>query len=587
MARGVGQIVSEKIYPTVEADDFARRFSMRSGSLMWHLGAGASASAGIPTAWDMIWEFKQQLYVSQRRVALKIVADLSNPVVRRQLQDFIASQETYPEPDTPEEYAALFEVVYPSEADRRTYIDAKVSGAKPSYGHVALATLMKAGHTKLVWSTNFDPLVADGCAKVFGGTGNLTTVALDAPDLGRQVINSERWPAEMKLHGDFRSRRLKNTSDELRQQDATLRDLLVGACARSGLVVAGYSGRDDSIMSALEEALEHVSPFPGGLFWLHRGADDPLDRVCSFLAAASEKGVDGGLVRIENFDEALRDLVRLVQGVDTSQLDEFASERSVVSSPPRISGNRGYPVVRLNALEVKSLPTICRRVECDIGGFKEVSEAISAADVNVLATRSAKGVLAFGEDSDVRAALSHVSIKEFDLHEIEKRRLRYDSQERGLLKQALSQAHAREHGLALKRRRSVDFLAPADPTDPKWEPLKRIVGGLSGGVPRETNLVWREGIAARLEWADDKLWFVFEPRTLMEGVTDENRAAATDFSRERSVKRYNRQLNELISFWGDLLAAGGRELRALNVSAGVDAAFVLGTTTAFSKRSRA
>ena len=165
---------------------------------MWLLGAGTSASAGIPTAWDMIWEFKQQLYVSQRRVALKTVADLSNPAVRRQIQDFIGSQEAFPAPESPEEYAILFEAVYPSEADRRTYIDAKITGAKPSFGHIALATLMKAGHTKLVWTTNFDPLIADGCARVFSGTGNLSTVALDAPDIGRQIINGERWPAEIK-----------------------------------------------------------------------------------------------------------------------------------------------------------------------------------------------------------------------------------------------------------------------------------------------------------------------------------------------------------------------------------------------------
>jgi hypothetical protein len=117
---------------------------------------------------------------------------------------------------------------------------------------------------------HFDPLVADACAKAYDGTGHLTTVALDAPDLARDVLNGDRWPTEIKLHGDFRSRRLKNTGGELRQQDAILRDLLVGACGRSGLIVAGYSGRDDSIMDAFE-VLEKTSPFPGGLFWLHRG----------------------------------------------------------------------------------------------------------------------------------------------------------------------------------------------------------------------------------------------------------------------------------------------------------------------------
>jgi hypothetical protein len=56
---------------------------------MWLLGAGASAAAGIPTAWDMMWEFKQQLYVSQRRIFPKQVADLADPAVRRELQSFI------------------------------------------------------------------------------------------------------------------------------------------------------------------------------------------------------------------------------------------------------------------------------------------------------------------------------------------------------------------------------------------------------------------------------------------------------------------------------------------------------------------
>jgi len=52
---------------------------------MWLLGAGASAAAGIPTARDMIWEFKQQLYVSQKRVSPKTVSDLSNASIRMEV----------------------------------------------------------------------------------------------------------------------------------------------------------------------------------------------------------------------------------------------------------------------------------------------------------------------------------------------------------------------------------------------------------------------------------------------------------------------------------------------------------------------
>ncbi|HUZ72238.1 MAG TPA: hypothetical protein VMU87_04575, partial [Stellaceae bacterium] len=91
-----------------------------------------------------------------------------------------------PPPDSLNEYVALFEAAYPSESDRRTYIAAKLSGAKPSYGHIALATLMKAGRAQIVWTTNFDPLIADACAKVHEGTGHLTTVALAR----------SKWPME-------------------------------------------------------------------------------------------------------------------------------------------------------------------------------------------------------------------------------------------------------------------------------------------------------------------------------------------------------------------------------------------------------
>jgi hypothetical protein len=289
--------------PQIRSDDFSRRFGVRATNLMWLLGAGASASAGIPTAWDMIWDFKQRLFISQRRVSPKSVADLSSAEVRGLLQAHIDACGTLPAPDAPDEYAALFETVYPAEADRRAYLDAKIFGAKPSYGHLALATLMRAQLARIVWTTNFDPLIADACARVFDATGALTTVALDAPELATQLINEGRWPIEVKLHGDFRSRRLKNTNDELRHQDARLRGILVDSCRRFGLVIAGYSGRDDSVMETLEEAIEASGSFPAGLFWLHRGQRPPLLRVGRLLGRAMAAGVEAALVAVENFDE--------------------------------------------------------------------------------------------------------------------------------------------------------------------------------------------------------------------------------------------------------------------------------------------
>ena len=66
------------------------------------------------------------------------------------------------------------------------------------------------------------------------------------------------------------------------------------------------------------------------------------------------------------------------------------------------------------------------------------------------------------------------------------------------------------------------------------------MGTLSGTVKGHPELRWREGIGTRLDWADDRLWLLIEPRTLFDGITDNNKVAAADFVRERTVKRYNR-----------------------------------------------
>jgi hypothetical protein len=446
-----------------------------------------------------------------------------------------------------------------------------------------MAVLMRAQRCRLVWTTNFDPLVPNACARIFGTTATLTTAALDAPELGRQAISDGRWPVEVKLHGDFRSRRLKNTNDELRRQDASLRQLLIEGCGRFGLVVAGYSGRDSSIMDTLEEAVSREGAFPAGLFWLHRGEDPPLPRVGALLARAAAKGVEAALVRIENFDEALRDVTRLIDGLDMTGLDAFAAERRRWSPAPRPVNRRGWPVVRLNALPIIEMPSVCRRVVCDIGGIADVRAAVEAAQASIVATRTKAGVLAFGPDGEVRRVLAGHVVTEFDLHTIEAKRLRYDSAERGLLREAMTRALVRGRGVRSIHRRSDDLLAPADPSAAPWAELARLVGPLAGSVPDNPGLLWCEGVNTRLDWADDRLWLLIDPCTVFDGIDDANKAFAADFARERTVRRYNRPLNDLLAFWADHLS-GDAELRALGIGDGIDAVFRLSPDTAFSWR---
>lgn len=243
---------------------FLRLFQLRGPQIMWFLGAGASRSAGIKTAGDMIWDFKQRLYRSEKKLPPSAITDIGDLAVQRKLQAYFDSLGTFPPAGAETEYSAYFEATYHSPKDRRAYLDELIARGKPSLGHLALAILMLEGLCRIVWTTNFDRTVEDAAAQILGGTGRLVTADLKEPEKFRHAVEEARWPIYGKLHGDYHSDALKNTDAELRQQDAEMRRNLIDACRRQGLAVIGYSGRDASVMDALMEALDEERGYPGG-----------------------------------------------------------------------------------------------------------------------------------------------------------------------------------------------------------------------------------------------------------------------------------------------------------------------------------
>ena len=151
----------------ITSGDFIRLFLIRQPNWMWFLGAGASAGADVPTAGNMIWDFKRLIYRTAEGVPPQMVEDLTNPAVRVRIQRYFDAKRSNPADGSEEEYAHYFEAAYPTEADRRAYIDGKTANSRPAFGHLGLAALMKAGYVKAVWETNFDALVEDACAEIF------------------------------------------------------------------------------------------------------------------------------------------------------------------------------------------------------------------------------------------------------------------------------------------------------------------------------------------------------------------------------------------------------------------------------------
>jgi SIR2-like domain len=318
---------------------------------MWLLGAGASAAAGIPTAGQMILDFKRRLYCSENNIPAAAI-DLSDPVLRRRLERHFDEDPGYPRLGASDEYAALFERTYPDEEDRGRYIHAAMVDATPSYGHLVLAALFRIGKANVVWTTNFDHLVETATSRLFETTAKLTVADLERHELAQRALAESRFPLLIKLHGDFHSTRLKNTSGELQAQDEKLRTALLEGCRRFGLAAVGYSGRDDSIMETLVAALDAPSPFPHGLFWFIRHGEHPPERVTDLLDRAEATGVKTHLIQIEAFDELFGRLEGLFEFPSDLRtiMEKTRPPRRLVASPIPGRGRKSFPAIRLNAL---------------------------------------------------------------------------------------------------------------------------------------------------------------------------------------------------------------------------------------------
>ena len=580
---------------TMTIEEFLRIFPLRAANLMWFLGAGASAAGGIPTAGNLVWDFKRRLYAAAERVPTRLL-ELSIPTVRNRIQQYFATNPDFPPENSSSEYALLFERAFPDDADRRRIIDQAIRQGTPSFGHHVLAALMEMDKARVIWTTNFDRLVEDAASSAYGTTSALTTAAIENGATALDALNEDRWPLLVKLHGDFQSRRLKNIPQELQAQDATLQESLERACHRFGLIVVGYSGRDESVMTALSEAVSTRGSFPAGLFWFHRADTEPLREVVELLSRAEDNGIQSSLIESQTFDEFLADVYKQLPEVPDKIQRRIEPRLSrCISLPPRQPSKQG-PFLRTNALTVIAWPSICRLVECEIGGTSEVRRAIVDGKSDVIALRQKEGVVAFGSDTEVRRIFEPFQISRFDVRSIEPQRLEFESAEFGLLYEAFIRALERGRPLVSFRRsgRRSLHVDPESAGDVLFQPLRQTVAGFRNSLGITGKLAngtinWAEAVSVRFDYRLGKLWTILEPTIWFSTPPDEEtRYDAADFAKERMATRYNRQMNDLLVAWIKVLFgnASTSSLKSLQIENGINASFTVCTTTAFSGRTR-
>lgn len=607
----------EKSY-RMKARTFADAFALQPERYAWLLGAGASASSGIPTGYDMIADFKARIFCRENKLSPKQI-DATDPLWAQRIARFFATQNILPPPGDPSEYARAFEVYLPSEADRRRYIDDKVSLGRPSFAHKVLGALLISGKTPCVFTTNFDSVIetAATLARHHGDANNgkdLTVSAIDDRDRALRVVEEGAWPLLVKLHGDFRSVELKNTEAELARQDAALRNVLVDCAQRFGLIVMGYSGRDASVMAALEAVLDQAHPYPAGIYWCTPSPSELLPAVSAFLKRAAGAGVTVHVVETASFDEFAGDLNDVVTFSDT--LADFVGSPTSASAPhalpmPR-SEARETPVLRCTALPLGVLPAEarCFRLAAEIS-LTDVRKALRAARARVIVARTGRDYAAIGSDADLLAALAAYGPELVGTVPLNPEA---DSWARGLIYDALIYAlcngrplmrrlHRNGHSILVHGGRLEDSAEVVARRKQALAPLSEAYGSAVSG--RDPGLKWdfAEGIEVRLDRADGRWWCVFDPMTHLEVPVYEvprrdgngthrvmapaDREKAANWRRERWVRRYNKQWGPMLDAWSSLLAGPTGRCQPFHLSDGdgINPTLDIGFKTAWSRPS--
>ncbi len=587
---------------------FARSFSQRAPRLAWFLGAGASAQSFVPTAEQLVDVLLRQIYCTERGVPVDSI-DLGDRHQRRRLHEIYSGQEGLSLDGDPSFYSEVFERAYASPQDRAAFIESQVREAAPNYGHQVLAALVAANSLRLVATTNFDPLIERAINPLLDGQlldGRQLDVAdLDNPGRVARALSADRWPLLVKLHGDYRSDDLKNISTELQEQDEELRRTMTSALSRLGLVVVGYSGRDESIINMLQDVLALPTPFPAGLVWVKRPQDALLPSVADLLSNAQAAGVETSIVTASSFV----DLTTRIQQAMTlpTPVRQWLSARAPTltrRAETAVKGPTGTgPILQLNALPVEQLPSKARRLEWAANpvSIDSLREALRGPERNALVGLVSGTAAAFGQDSTLRAALVGAGVRVTDAYESLDLGAddsgEVDTQALGLVTDALVVGLARLRGLRpVLRRHRPHLLRVIRPNDPALQPLNRACGGpLRGEIHHRASglrLPWAEAVSANLERRHGQWWLLLNPEiwTRREPLPGDGGAPPShaelgalldqrkEFIRERNAKRYNRQTGEILTAWMEILTGGQRaEIRTFGLQggAGIDAGFVL------------
>ncbi|MEE4075187.1 SIR2 family protein [Pseudomonas viridiflava] len=219
------------------------------------LGSGVSRSAGIPTGWEITMELVKRAGIA------------SNAGEQEDWHAWYLGQ-TGQQPN----YSTLLETLAGTQSERRAIVQGFLEptaqeledGLKvPTRAHRAIAEMVKAGHVRVIITTNFDRLMENALRDA----GIEPTIVTSVDTLAGAEPLTHAQCFILKIHGDYKDARILNTDLELGDYPPEYKALLDRIIDEFGLIVAGWSGEwDHALRAAFLRAPSRRYP----TYWLAR-----------------------------------------------------------------------------------------------------------------------------------------------------------------------------------------------------------------------------------------------------------------------------------------------------------------------------
>ena len=297
------------------------------------IGSGVSRAADIMTGWETTIDL------------IKKVANLRKekpePNPEAWYYNTFGKEPTYTNllkylaPTKSERNLLLRPYFEPSEEDRE-------KGLKiPTEAHRAIASLVRQGYIKMILTTNFDRLME---------------IALQDEGIPPDVISTDdalkgAMPyvhskcVIVKLHGDYKDTRIKNTPKELKHYSDKLNNYLDSILDEFGLIVCGWSGEWDV---ALRNAIMRCPSRRFTTYWTTRG--EPSEEAQKLINQRRAQ-----VIQIESADKFFTELKEKTEALSEFEPHPMSVQLAVAITKKYLEENHRIKLDDLIRNETKKL----------------------------------------------------------------------------------------------------------------------------------------------------------------------------------------------------------------------------------------